>query len=76
MTTMDGGNENNAWSNYFSMAPRHFLHGCKHLGFAGSEILTVRPVHTLEIAPGIFRIPSILGRKKGHATFVGGQTSD
>jgi len=26
MTTMDGGNENNAWSNYFSMAPRHTVH--------------------------------------------------
>jgi len=34
-TSMDGGNENNAWSNYFSLAPRHCLHGCKYLGFAG-----------------------------------------
>ena len=26
MTAMDGGNENNAWNNYFSMAPRHTVH--------------------------------------------------
>ena len=26
MTTTDGGNENNAWSNYFSVAPRHTIH--------------------------------------------------
>ncbi|OUS35760.1 hypothetical protein A9R00_11895 [Oleispira antarctica] len=33
-----------------SMAPRHCLHGCKHLGFAGSKILTVHPVHIKKAA--------------------------
>ena len=30
---MEGGNENNARSNYFPLPPLHCLNGCKYLGF-------------------------------------------
>ena len=46
MTAMDGGNENNAGCNYFSLAPRHTVHPVHRLSLPSlAPRHTVHPVH-------------------------------